>query len=110
MAESTLEAEFALQLRAAKLDNGMVREFRFHDTRKWRFDFAWPDIKLAVEIQGGIWLGGRGAHTSAKGVARDSEKLLEAVMLGWRVIPATPSMVKSGALLNAVDALIGGAS
>lgn len=104
---SHLELEFYLALKEAKLLSGMEREFRFHDTRKWRFDFAWPDVKLAVEIQGGIWLGGRGGHTSARGIERDNEKLLEAIMLGWRVLYATPSMVKSGALLNAVDALIG---
>lgn len=105
VAESDLESEFALQLRAAKLTAGLVREHRFHPVRKWRFDFAWPDKKLAVEIEGGHWVGGR--HTRGTGFESDCQKYLEAVMMGWRVLRATGSMVKSGALLNAVDALIG---
>lgn len=103
---SSLEEDFALQLRAAKLDAGCVREFAFHPSRKWRFDFAWAARKLAVEVEGGIWSGGR--HTRGKGFEDDCEKYLEATMLGWTVIRATPSMVKSGVILNAVDALVGG--
>lgn len=105
MAESALEAEFALQLRAAKLTDGLAREYRFMPGRRYRFDFCWPEKMLAIELQGGIWTGGR--HTRGNGYESDCLKTLEAVLLGWRVIPATPSMVKSGALLNAVDALIG---
>jgi|SRR6476661_203659 len=62
-----------------------AREFRFHATRRWRFDFAWPAIKLAVEIDG------RGRHQTVTGVRSDCEKANEAIRLGWRVLrfPAT---------------------
>ncbi len=56
------------------------REYRFHPTRMWRFDFAWPQIKLAVEIEG------RGRHQSFVGFNKDIEKYNEAVRLGWRVL------------------------
>lgn len=102
---SALEEEFALQVRAAKLHTGMVREHRFHPSRCWRFDFAWPERLLAVEIEGGHWTGGR--HVRGSGFEADCEKYLEALMLGWKVIRATGSMVKSGSVLNALDALIG---
>lgn len=61
------------------------REFRFHPERRWRFDFAWPSIKLAVEIEG------RGRHQTVVGYRRDCEKYNEAARLGWRVLrfPAT---------------------
>jgi hypothetical protein len=49
-----------------------VREHRFHDSRRWRFDFCWPDLKLAVEIEGGHWNLGR--HQRAKGFQQDIEK------------------------------------
>lgn len=39
-----------------------VAEYRFHETRKWRFDHAWPDRKLALEIDGGVWQNGGGRH------------------------------------------------
>ena len=60
------------------------REYRFHPTRRWRFDFAWPEVKVAVEIHGGIWSGGR--HTRGKGLAKDCEKHNAATKLGWRVL------------------------
>lgn len=62
-----------------------VREYRFHPVRKWRFDMAWPAVKLAVEIDG------RGRHQTVVGVRRDTEKINEAIKLGWRVLrfPAT---------------------
>jgi hypothetical protein len=59
-----------------------VRQHKFHPTRKWLLDFAWPDRKIAVEIQGGGFIGG--AHTGA-GQLRDFDKLNEATRLGWKV-------------------------
>jgi very-short-patch-repair endonuclease len=62
------------------------REYRFHPTRKWPFDFAWPAIKLAVEIQGG---GQRGRHASITGMTNDCDKFNAAISLGWRVLKFT---------------------
>ena len=64
-----------------------VPEHRFHPTRKWRFDFAWPDIKLAVEWEG--IFSRRSRHTSLIGYAGDCEKYNSAVSLGWRIIRVT---------------------
>jgi very-short-patch-repair endonuclease len=67
------------------------REYVFHDTREWRLDFAWPSIKLAVEIDGRGSAGKMGRHQSVDGVRKDCEKHNELVRLGWRVLrfPAT---------------------
>lgn len=70
-----------------------VSEYRFDDTRKWRFDFAWPKVKVAVEIDGGVFMGGR--HTSGAGYTKDCYKLNRAVELGWRVLRFTPQMLKN---------------
>lgn len=70
-----------------------VSEYRFDDTRKWRFDFAWPKVKVAVEIDGGVFMGGR--HTSGAGYTKDCYKLNRAVELGWRVLRYTPQMLKN---------------
>ncbi len=83
--ESYLEKEFEDQLMACG-ETAYVRELRFHPSRRWRFDFAWEEVKLAVEIQGGVWLGKRGGHTSGAGYSRDREKHNEANLLGWRVL------------------------
>lgn len=70
-------------------------ELRFHPTRRWRFDFAWPDRKLAAEVDGATWTNGR--HTRGSGYERDCEKLNAAVLLGWRVLRFTTGQIKSGA-------------
>lgn len=77
-----------------------VREFRFHATRRWRFDFAWPAHKVAVEIDGGTWIAGR--HSRGPGYRKDCEKLNEAILLGWKVFKFTSDMVKDGAAINTI--------
>lgn len=69
-------------------------EFQFDDGRKWRFDWALPQIMCAVEIDGGAWT--RGRHTRGKGFVGDLEKLNRATALGWRVYRFTPEQVKNG--------------
>lgn len=65
-----------------------VKEYKFHDTRRWRFDYAFPEYKIAVEIDGGVWNYGR--HNRAKGYIADMEKFNEAAKLGWVVLKFTP--------------------
>jgi len=68
-------------------------EYRFHPVRKWRFDYAIPSRKIAVEYQGhGGMSGGSGhagRHGSVKGLAGDCEKFNEARLYGWTVITFT---------------------
>ena len=77
---------------------GVVPEYRFHDTRRWRFDYAWPERKIALEVEGGTWKGGR--HTSGKGYRNDCIKYNTAAADGWIVIRATSDMVKDGTALE----------
>ena len=96
------EETFALHVRAAGLQGGMMREYVFHPHRKWRFDFAFPAKWIAVEIEGGIWMK-QGAHTGGAGVTRDIEKANAAISLGWRVMRFTGDMVKSGEAIRMVE-------
>jgi len=57
----------------------------------WRFDFAIPDIKLAIEIEGGIFVNGR--HTRGKGYYSDMIKYRTATYMGWDVVRYTPDEV-----------------
>lgn len=68
-----------------------VAEYQFHHTRKWRFDFAIPSVKVAVEIDGGCWSGGR--HSRGHGQINDMEKGNAACILGWRVLHFTPQQL-----------------
>ena len=67
------------------------REYRFHPTRRWRFDFVILPIdkQIAIEVEGGVWSSGR--HTRGKGYIGDMEKYNEAALRGWKVLryPAT---------------------
>lgn len=84
---SDLEGRFLEQWRRAWPGLIPVRDHRFHPSRKWAFDFAWPDQRVAVEIEGGTLVKGR--HTRAVGYEADCEKYNAAVTLGWRVFRYT---------------------
>lgn len=79
-------------------------EYRFHPTRKWRFDYAFPDHKIAVEIEGGVWVQGR--HTRGSGFVKDMEKYNAAAELGWRVLRYSPKMVRDGIAIDQVMRMI----
>ena len=85
---------FWLHCRAEKLEP--MREFSFHPTRKFRFDFAWQDKMLAVEVEGGV----NGRHQRISGFSGDCFKYSEAAVLGWRVIRATTAQVISGQAID----------
>lgn len=59
-------------------------EFRFYPSRMWRFDYAIPELKIAIEIDGGVWIQGR--HNRASSYIKDAEKLNTAASLGWLVL------------------------
>jgi len=82
------------------------REYRFSDTRMWRLDFAWPAVKLAVEIEGGTFSGGR--HTRGVGFAKDCEKHSELTLAGWSLLRCTTEQVKSGQALQWVTDMLCG--
>jgi very-short-patch-repair endonuclease len=82
----------------------VVREFRFHAQRKWRFDFALPDVKVAVEIQGGAWTNGR--HVRGKGFLGDMEKFNAAAADGWKVFCFSPQQIRNGEAMNFLEKAI----
>jgi hypothetical protein len=117
---SQLEDLLALQLRAHKIQ--VTMEFPFAadhvgigpGTRKrlaeagfknWRFDFAFIEQKIAVEVEGGAWTGGR--HTRGKGFSEDLIKYDAAMNLGWTVYRCDGSMVKNGCAINTIIKLLG---
>lgn len=78
-----------------------VSEFRFHPERRWRFDFAFPDLLVAVEVEGGVHTKGR--HVRGYGFEQDAEKYNEAAIMGWLVVRLTGSMIKSGEGIRYVE-------
>jgi very-short-patch-repair endonuclease len=81
-----------------------VRQYQGVPGRDYRSDFAWPEQKLAVEVDGGTWSGGR--HTRGGGYAEDCVKINELECLGWHVIRCTTEQVTSGQALAWVERLL----
>lgn len=104
MSKSDLESLVALHIRANELPEP-EREFRFARPRRWQFDFAWPGLMLALEVEGGVYSGGR--HTTGSGFTGDCEKYNEALLRGWRVLRVTGEQVSSGAALDWVRRALG---
>jgi len=81
-----------------------VREHRFHPTRRWRFDLAWLENRLAVEVDGGLFIAGR--HARGAGMEAEIERGAEAMLLGWRVLRVSPRHVRDGLALRWIVAAI----
>lgn len=76
------------------------KEFKFCKDRNWRFDYAYPEKKLAIECDGGVW-SNHSRHTRGSGYIKDLEKFNAAAILGWRILKYTPDQLGS----NAIDDL-----
>jgi very-short-patch-repair endonuclease len=70
---------------------GVIKEYRFHQQRRWRIDYAFPEIKLAIEIEGGIWIKGR--HINPMGFKKDMEKYNALVEFGWYLLRYEPKKI-----------------
>ena len=102
MARKPTEAHICMEAILVELFGSAHAEYQFAPPRRFRFDYAvfltthWRkrQFKLAVEIDGGIWTGGR--HTRGLGFQRDMEKLNLAAIEGWSVLRFTPQQCKNG--------------
>ncbi|HXJ76227.1 MAG TPA: hypothetical protein VNM37_25440 [Candidatus Dormibacteraeota bacterium] len=103
---SQLEDVLLLHLQAAGLPEP-VREYVFARPRRWRFDFCWPAVNLAVEVEGGQWSRVPGRHQRGAGLAQDATKYNTAVLRGWRVLRFTRDMIDSGEALATIEAAFG---
>lgn len=89
-----------------------VTEYRFDraDTiatkaRQWRFDYAYVEQRVALEVEGGVWTGGR--HTRGAGFLKDMAKYNRAAILGWRVLRTTPDMLTDLATSRMIASALG---
>lgn len=110
---SAHELEFEQQLQLGNLLAGAEKEYQFDASRKWRFDFAWPHLRIAAEVDGGNRMArinprtgqpfAVGRHTQGD----DYRKRNSAIASGWRVFAFTPDMIRSGeAFATMQDALM----
>ena len=97
---SRLEEHFLMLWKAAE-GPPLQREFRFHEKRKWRADFAYLPGRVLIEVEGGIWVNGR--HNRAAGFNADLEKYLEASLAGWRVFRFGPDQITMENVLRLIN-------
>lgn len=88
--KSKLELEFEFLIKIHKIQ-APEEQYKFCPTRRFRFDYAYPGIKLAIEIDGGQWQAFGGRHSRDS----DREKLNIAASLGWRVLRFSGEMLKN---------------
>ena len=102
------EAAWLGQMKAYNLPEPQ-REYPGIIGRRFRFDFAWPSLKVAAECEGGIWMkrGPGHSHGSPQGISRDIEKHNLAALQGWRVIRATSTQIRDGIAIRWLAAALG---
>jgi len=94
---------FDQQCRLAGLPEPMA-EYRFHETRKWRIDWCFVAEKIALEVEGGMFIAGR--HSRGAGAVKDMEKYNTLACMGYRLIRVTPKQIANGEALNWVDRIL----
>ena len=74
--------------------------------RKYRLDICFPDHKVGVECQGGIYKR-MPSHSSASGIVRDMEKNNLGLLHGWRVLKLLPEQVMELDTVRMLATLLG---
>lgn len=82
---------------------GIRQRLKDAGLQDWRMDYACLPIRLAVEIEGGAWVGGR--HTRGKGFEDDLRKYGAAMRLGWTIYRCSHAMVRSGEAYDTIAEL-----
>lgn len=95
-----IENEFLFQIKGLGLPLPK-KQYRFYPKRQWRFDFCYPDRKLAIECEGGIWIGGK--HIRPAGFEADCEKYNTATLLGWRLMRFTSRQIRRGQAIEFIE-------
>lgn len=102
---SDLEDELWSQLENAGISPPEY-EYRFAKAigRQWRFDAAFPEHLVAIEVEGGAWVNGR--HNRGSGFEADLLKYATATAMGWRVIRVGSKLIKSGEATELIKQLL----
>lgn len=106
--DAELRQQFARNFEAQwRLLDGppLQKEFYFCPDRQWRSDYLVIGTKVLIELEGGVFSGGR--HIRAKGFVNDAFKYNQACILGYRLIRLATGMVTAHYLQQIIDAIKG---
>jgi len=76
---------------------GLKERLKGAGLHDWRFDYCWPQLKVFVEVEGGVFAGGR--HTRGRGYSDDLEKYNTASSMNWLGFRFTPDMIETDPVL-----------
>ena len=82
---SPIEKDFERLMIKNNLDGGMVKEFKYY---RFRYDFAWPFLKVAIECQSRKW------HKTPTQLERDRYKLNVGQINGWIVLHVSTFLLR----------------
>lgn len=99
------EAHLLRDLRAVGLPRP-ARQFAAIPGRRWRWDIAYPEARLLIEVDGGGHTYGR--HSRAEGMDGDAEKQSTAVAAGWRCMRFTPKLIATGRAVELIETALRG--
>jgi len=102
--KSSLEEDLAFQIQHC-LQDQPVREYKAIPGRRFRVDFAWPDLKIALEVEGGAWTE-KSRHRTGAGYKRDMEKYNLLSLDGWMLLRVTGDEIRSGEALALIELAI----
>lgn len=85
------------------------RQYKFATSigRKWASDFGFYSDRVLVEVEGGLYRRGGGAHSTGPAIERDMEKLNDATLLKWRMLRFTTEEALNGTALAFIKLVIG---
>ena len=102
-----MKRDYKQELELFLYANGFVsvdNEYKYHPTRKWRFDYCIPGLEIAIEYEG--LMGAKSRHTTIRGFTNDCEKYNEATILGWKVIRVTVISIENGQAFDQIERLL----
>lgn len=84
------------------------REVMIVPGRRWRFDLAFPLQRVAVEVHGATYRGGR--HVTGAGFGKDRQKMNAAQLHGWIVLEYTTEDLRKrlGEVIEEITSAISG--
>jgi hypothetical protein len=102
--ESQLELLLLNRLERAGLPLGVTQVYGVPG-RLFKFDRAWKEQRVAVDVNGGTFV--KGAHSTGVGIERDCEKACLAALAGWRYLPVTRKQIESGKAIEWIARALG---
>jgi len=81
-----------------------VYEYRHIPNRKFRLDIAWPELRIGIEVQGGLHM--KSGHSTASGLRKDMEKRNLGLIEGWRVLECEPANLCMKETVDMVKAIL----